>query len=425
MLELFHQHMNALTTPLSGGDPLSKGMITVWALTVLGYLSRSIPRRIYQYIRRQTTVTATLIKDKTGSNIEFFIKFENWLHRTNTMPVRRVSVNPKTSTRKTTLGFAYGTHLVRCEGRFYLITKTKLDNDGEGMVLEMMQVTTLGRSAAILEECFLKLTEKDIVRHYWTTPRSSYELWAKLNPIESTPTIFFDKKLKKRIDTALDFMMNNKSWYTERSIPRKLTFVFHGSPGTGKSSLTRYIADKVGADIYSLNFNASSSTNMLAYMSAVTRSNPDRIAVVTIEDFDTFGGLSKRDKDDKNEDKKFSVVDMSAFLNTLQGLVPLENIIVVMTTNHIEKIDDAILRKGRVDFCEEVKSLTLENVREHFEYVYKLPFPATIEHIDPIKACDMQALFLENPMNPQAYLQAITKTTDIDINHIVQTTATS
>lgn len=47
-----------------------------------------------------------------------------------------------------------------------------------------------------------------------------------------------------------------------------------------------------------------------------------------------------------------SGVTFSGFLNSLDGVVSGEERIVFMTTNHVEKLDPALIRPGRVDLLE-------------------------------------------------------------------------
>ena len=42
-------------------------------------------------------------------------------------------------------------------------------------------------------------------------------------------------------------------------------------------------------------------------------------------------------------------VNLSGFLNVLDGISALDDVVVFMTTNYIDRIDSVILRKGRTD----------------------------------------------------------------------------
>lgn len=46
---------------------------------------------------------------------------------------------------------------------------------------------------------------------------------------------------------------------------------------------------------------------------------------------------------------KYDKLDLSGLLNVLDGVVDCPNRILIMTTNHPEKLDPALIRPGRID----------------------------------------------------------------------------
>lgn len=90
--------------------------------------------------------------------------------------------------------------------------------------------------------------------------------------------------------------------------------------------------------------------------------------VVLLEDIDTAGLTHTRDtKTDENQGVKPAVpaapgvnftaipagptgrLSLSALLNIIDGVAATEGRILIMTTNHLEKLDEALIRPGRVD----------------------------------------------------------------------------
>lgn len=55
------------------------------------------------------------------------------------------------------------------------------------------------------------------------------------------------------------------------------------------------------------------------------------------------------DSDTDQEDKSTSRVTLSSLLNVLNGISSQEGRVLVMTTNHIEHLDEALIRPGRAD----------------------------------------------------------------------------
>lgn len=57
----------------------------------------------------------------------------------------------------------------------------------------------------------------------------------------------------------------------------------------------------------------------------------------------------------------------SGFLNALDGVASGEERIIFMTTNHVEKLDPALIRPGRVDLMEHIDDASPEQARRLFE----------------------------------------------------------
>src|SRR6201999_2552221 len=91
--------------------------------------------------------------------------------------------------------------------------------------------------------------------------------------------------------------------------------------------------------------------------------NLPRRCVVLLEDIDTAGITEKREREESDQEKLIDKatngtagataipkgISLSALLNVIDGVASSEGRILVMTTNHIEKLDSALLRPGRVD----------------------------------------------------------------------------
>jgi hypothetical protein len=64
---------------------------------------------------------------------------------------------------------------------------------------------------------------------------------------------------------------------------------------------------------------------------------------------------SKSDSNLKTFLKCEDSVNLSCFLNILDGIIELHGVMIIMTTNYPERIDDALIRPGRFDFKHEFK----------------------------------------------------------------------
>jgi chaperone BCS1 len=215
---------------------------------------------------------------------------------------------------------------------------------------EDLRISSVGLNANILktliEECrekYLKDTQKKIsvFEH-----RKGEWKKARLRSVRPLSTVIMDEQVKDDIlrDVAEFLDQDMQEWYAERGIPYKRGYLLFGPPGTGKSSFSLSLAGKHRLDIYTLQLsNISDSTLMRLFAELPPH------CIVLLEDVDT-AGVGRRDSvdaDQENESK--SAVTLSGLLNVLDGVSSQEGRILIMTTNHIEHLDEALIRPGRSD----------------------------------------------------------------------------
>lgn len=174
--------------------------------------------------------------------------------------------------------------------------------------------------------------------------------------------------VEQDIKTYLD--KNTKAYYAERGIPYRRGLLLHGPPGTGKTSLAIALASEHNLDIYLMSLSA-------AWMDDTTLERlfevlPPR-SIVLMEDIDSAG--VKRENmtslSDGKDGKSAAGVTMSALLNVLDGVYAAEGRINIMTTNHPERLDPALVRPGRVDLSVPLGYVGQEVAAEMFERIFE------------------------------------------------------
>ncbi|RLM55351.1 AAA-ATPase [Panicum miliaceum] len=148
----------------------------------------------------------------------------------------------------------------------------------------------------------------------------------------------------------------------------KRGYLLHGPPGTGKTSLIAAIANLLEFDIYNLELTAVGSNSDLRRLLASTRPK----SLIVVEDIDCSLGLFDRTRtsspgqDDEFDDPAGTPrplrmspypprgrerISLSGVLNFVDGLWSscVGERLIVFTTNHVDRLDPALLRPGRMD----------------------------------------------------------------------------
>lgn len=85
-----------------------------------------------------------------------------------------------------------------------------------------------------------------------------------------------------------------------------------------------------------------------------------------LEDIDA--AFTKRTQSDNQGYQ--SMITFSGLLNSLDGVASAEERIIFLTTNHVEKLDPALIRPGRVDLKEYLGNASDYQIREMFLRFY-------------------------------------------------------
>lgn len=153
---------------------------------------------------------------------------------------------------------------------------------------------------------------------------------------------------------------DTQAWYISHGLPHRRCYLFYGPPGVGKTSTIRALAGALKMSACFLSLGDCRIGNK--EMQDALRTIPER-AMLIIEDVDA---LFNEDRETEND----SPLTFSGLLNALDGLVSVDGILTVMTTNHIDRLDPALIRAGRVDRKFEFKLPTQMQIKELFLSFY-------------------------------------------------------
>jgi len=195
----------------------------------------------------------------------------------------------------------------------------------------------------------------------------------KFTTTRTFDNVYFDEQNKVRKHT--EFFLNNRRWYEKKGIPYTLGFLFHGSPGCGKTSETKALANVAHRHIINIQLSEIKTKAQLRHLFFSEDINvwngnslerfviPIHERLYVIEDIDAMGDTVlrrewKKPEIDKPKEDPFAVddteilkdpIDLSFLLNILDGTLESSGRMLVITSNFPERIDKALIRPGRID----------------------------------------------------------------------------
>ncbi|KAJ4760754.1 P-loop containing nucleoside triphosphate hydrolases superfamily protein [Rhynchospora pubera] len=185
-------------------------------------------------------------------------------------------------------------------------------------------------------------------------------------------TLALDPATKRDVIEDLMSFREGKEYYKKIGKAWKRGYLLYGPPGTGKSTMIAAIANFLEYDVYDLELTTIKNNMELKKFFLETSSK----SVIVVEDIDCSLNLtSKRvtkNKKDKDEAEatpaategydNVNTVTLSGLLNSIDGLWSAceDEKIIIFTTNHVKKLDPALIRRGRMDMHIEMSYCTFE-----------------------------------------------------------------
>lgn len=179
--------------------------------------------------------------------------------------------------------------------------------------------------------------------------------------------LWIDNELIRAIKCDIKRLFENDAHYMLHGCPRKLAYLLHGKPGCGKTSLYLTIAIENRLPIYYVNAPADLA-NIDSNQTA---------CVIVFEELDTYDITRPRADQSKDRTSKLDTCAEStpaffnAILRFLDGYHSIpEKCIIIATTNHIARLDPAIVRSGRFDRVIELNNASASAIDKMIKYYY-------------------------------------------------------
>jgi AAA+ superfamily predicted ATPase len=198
-------------------------------------------------------------------------------------------------------------------------------------------------------------------------------------PQRKLESVILREGLKEDILADLRKFLDDETKYTELGIPWHRGYLFHGPPGTGKTSVIKAVAAELGLDLWYLPLADLKEDSSLIDLIRGVRAR----GVLLLEDVDAYQAARDREAEEGEEAKPKNPlaggITNSALYNALDGVVTPHGLITIMTTNHIEKLDPALIRNGRADRVIELGLPTWSEISG----LWDMFFPEQVGRLNP------------------------------------------
>ncbi len=391
------------------------GAIALGLVGVLAASLRNLPGMLWSQLKRAVVVTATL-----DSRDDLFTAFIEWLHEQRFSQRSRmftaVQAPPAVAEEEASgdggdsprlrYSPATGLHLFWFKGRLMWMQREIAMNL---QVVETVHLGAVFGSRRLMQELLESAARHASERRAHRLTLYTVDRWgddwrmADSKPRRSLDSVVLDAGVVKHLHDDIHGFFARRDWYAQMGIPWRRGYLLYGPPGTGKTSVAFALAGELRLKLCALSLTNPKLTDNV--MADLLQRTPPR-SLILLEDIDAF--FHAREKQDARVQISFS-----GLLNALDGVAAQEGRIVVLTTNHREKLDAALIRPGRIDVEVELGNASTQQVRGLLQRF--LPGGGVNSEANSAERIDkLVALYRPGSMSPAQLQQVLIKAATAD-----------
>ncbi|KAK0734930.1 BCS1 N terminal-domain-containing protein [Lasiosphaeria miniovina] len=266
----------------------------------------------------------------------------------------------------------FGRHIVRHRPGVYIAVKREkasTTSTATGEPHETLTLTLMWPHRHVLGDVFTEAHAlaqsfqqgKTVV---YTARRMEWAVLGKPRLKRPLGSVILDEGVKERIVADVRDFLAAQQWYTDRGVPYRRGYLLYGPPGTGKTSFIQALAGELDYSVAMINLSEVGMTDDL--LSQLLTQLPEK-SILLLEDVDAaLTNRKQRDPDGYSG----RTVTASGLLNALDGLAAGEDRIAFLTTNHIDRLDPALIRPGRVDMMVRIGEATRYQAAQMWDRYY-------------------------------------------------------
>ncbi|OLL22730.1 Mitochondrial chaperone BCS1 [Neolecta irregularis DAH-3] len=308
-----------------------------------------------------------------------------------------------------------GNHFLRYAGIWIKIQRErqgKLIDLTTGAPWETVTLTTLSRDRDIFQILLKEAQEmamrnqqgKTVIFISWGTEWKQFGQPRRKRLLDS---VILDTGIKEKIISDVQDFLKSEKWYADRGIPYRRGYLLYGPPGSGKSSFIQALAGHLDYNICILNLSTRGLTD--DRLNHLLTNVPEQ-SILLLEDIDAaFSGRSQSDDQGYQ-----SGVTFSGLLNALDGVASCEERLIFMTTNHVQILEDALIRPGRVDMKQAIDNASYTQAKQMFLRFFEGRENDADEFAErvcglekKVSTASLQGLFVYNKHDPRRCIELV------------------
>jgi len=295
------------------------------------------------------------------------------LTRIHDLSMRTASKTAPNGSSQTTflLQPGYGRHIIKFKNAYISVSRERQQsaNMATGEPFETVTLTTLYAYRNVFEDIFseayaLAKEAQEGKTIMYSAMGMGWQQFGDPKRKRPLSSVILDKGIKERVVEDVKDFLGSQKWYVERGIPYRRGYLLYGPPGSGKSSFIQALAGELdfGVAIINLSERGMTDDKLIHLLTKL----PQR-TILLLEDADAaFVNRRQVDADGYGG----GTVTFSGLLNALDGVAAGEERISFLTTNHIDRLDEALIRPGRVDMTVHIGEATRYQAAEMWDRFY-------------------------------------------------------